>query len=165
MERLRQDIAGAQSLVLTDYRGLSVAEKQDLTRRMREAGARYSVVKNSLFKLALGERGEQLAEQLIGPTAILYLGDDPISPTKALYAFIQETNKVSVKGAIIEGETYDADQVEELSKLPGRDELLGQVVAAVGSPLTGLVFTLQGVLNNVVWTLKALAEHKQEAEA
>ena len=165
MERLRQDIAGAQSLVLTDYRGLSVAEKQDLTRRMREAGARYSVVKNSLFKLALGERGEQLAEQLIGPTAILYLGDDPISPTKALYAFIQETDKVSVKGAIIEGETYDADQVEALSKLPGRDELLGQVVAAVGSPLTGLVFTLQGVLNNVVWTLKALAEHKQEAEA
>ena len=165
MERLRQDIAGAQSLVLTDYRGLTVAEKQDLTRRMREAGARYSVVKNSLFKLALGERGEQLAEQLIGPTAILYLGDDPITATKALYAFIQETNKVSVKGAIIEGETYDADQVEELSKLPGRDELLGQVVAAVGSPLTGLVFTLQGVLNNVVWTLKALAEHKQEAEA
>jgi len=162
---LRERLAQHKSFLLTDYRGLSVGEKQRLTRQLRETGAGYSVVKNRLLKLALGEDGETLAEQLDGPTAVVFLPDDPVAPTKTLFEFMQRAGKVTIKAGYIRGQLYSAEQVEALSKLPSRDELIAQVVAGIGAPLTGLVYTLQGVLNQFVWTLQALVEQREQAEA
>jgi len=165
VESLRQQLADTGSFILTDYRGLTVGEKQALTRQVVEAGAKYTVVKNRLFKLALGDRADEFAAALTGPTAILFFEGDPVTPTKALYSFMKEREKVVVKAGLIDGDYYAPEAIEALSKLPGREELLGQVVAAIGSPLSGLVYTLQGVFSSLVWTLKAVADERQTAAA
>lgn len=149
--------------ILTDYRGLTVTEITDLRRRLQQVGAEYHVVKNTLFTIACGDRAEHLREHLAGPTAVAFALEDPVGPAKTLFDFIREKRKVEVKAGLIDGALYNAEQVRQLSQLPSRETLIGQVVGAIQSPLYGLVGTLQGVINNFVWTLQAI--HDQKAGA
>jgi len=153
----------SQALVLTDYRGLTVSEKADLTRRLREAGAEYHVVKNTLFRLAYGERGDDLTPLLAGPTAIAFVLGDPVRPAKVLIDFIREKRKGEIKGGVVSGRLCNSEGVTTLSTLPSREVLLGQLVGWVQGPLAGLVFSLQGVLGNLVRTVQAV--HDQRAGA
>jgi large subunit ribosomal protein L10 len=153
----------SEALVLTDYRGFTVAEKAELTRRLRTAGAEYHVVKNTLFRRAYGERGDDPSGMLEGPTAIVFALDDPAAPAKVLTDFIREKRKGTVKGGLVQGKLFDTAGVTRLSELPPKDQLIGQVVGAVQGPLYGLVWSLQGVLGNFVRTLQAI--HDQKAEA
>jgi len=153
----------AAAFVLTDYRGLTVSEKADLTRRLREVDAEYHVVKNTLFRRAYGERGEDPGEMLEGPTAIAFALTDPVGPAKVLTDFIREKRKASVKGAVVDGKIFDADGVTKLSQLPPKDVLIGQVVGSIQGPLAGLVFSLQGVLGNFVRTVQAIRDQKTGA--
>lgn len=153
----------SQGLVLTDYRGLTVQEKADLTRRLRAAGAEFHVVKNTLFRLAYSERGEDPSGMLSGPTAIAFALEDPVAPAKVITDFIREKRKGVVKGGIVEGRVYDVEGVTKLSQLPPKDQLVAQVVGAIQGPLAGLVFSLQGVIGNFVRTVQAI--HDQKAEA
>ena len=151
----------SSGVVLTDYRGFTVAEKADLTRRLRQAGAEFHVVKNTLFRRAYGERGGDPSAMLEGPTAVAFALEDPVAPSKVLLDFMREKRKGVVKGGIVEGTVYDLEGVTQLSQLPPKDQLLGQVVGAIQGPLAGLVFSLQGVLGNLVRTLQAI--HDQQA--
>ena len=150
-------------VVLTDYRGLTVAEKADLTRRLREANAEYHVVKNTLFKLAYGQRGEDPSTLLEGPTAVVFALEDPVAPAKALTDFIKEKKKASVKGAVVDGRIFDAAGVEALSKLPSKPQLLAQVAGTIQSPLSSMAYCLNGVLGNFARALHALHEQKAGA--
>lgn len=150
-------------VVLTDYRGLTVAEKADLTRRLREANAEYHVVKNTLFRLAYGERGEDPAAMLEGPTAIVFALEDPVAPSKVVTDFIREKKKASVKGAIVEGKVFDAKGVEALSRLPSKPQLLAQVAGTLQSPLSSMAYCLNGVLASFARALHALHEQKSGA--
>lgn len=158
---LQELLDRSAGLVLTDYRGFTVAEKADLTRRLRGAGAEYHVVKNTLFRLAYGDRGEDPAPMLEGPTAIAFALEDPVAPSKVILDFIREKRKGLVKGGLVEGRVFDLDAVTRLSQLPPKDQLIGQVVGAIQGPLAGLVFTLQGVVGGLVRTLQAI--HDQQA--
>jgi len=153
----------AAGIVLTDYRGFTVAEKADLTRRLRQAGAEYHVVKNTLFKRAYAERGEDPTALLEGPTAVAFALEDPTAPAKVLTDFIREKRKGVIKGGVVDGRIFDLAGVTRLSELPPKDQLLGQVVGAMQSPLYGLVFSLQGILGNFVRTVQAI--HDQKAGA
>lgn len=155
----------SQGLVLTDYRGLTVADKADLTRRLRDVNAEYHVVKNTLFRRAYGERGEDPATLLEGPTAIVFALEDPVGPSKTLLAFIKEKRKGVVKGGLVDGKLFDTEGVTRLSELPSKDQLIGQVVGAIQGPLSGLVFSLQGVLGNFVRTVQAIHDQKAEGAA
>lgn len=152
-------------LVLTDYRGFTVAEKAELTKRLRDAGAEYHVVKNTLFRLAYAERGEDPGELLAGPTAVAFALEDPVAPSKVILDFIREKRKGTVKGGIVDGRVFDLDQVTKLSQLPPKDQLIGQVVGAIQGPLAGLVFSLQGVIGNFVRTVQAIHDQKAGGEA
>jgi large subunit ribosomal protein L10 len=152
-------------LVLTDYRGFTVAEKADLTRRLRAAGAEYHVVKNTLFRLAYGERGEDPATLLEGPTAVAFALEDPVAPSKVMLDFIREKRKGTVKGGVVDGKVFDLAAVTKLSELPSKDQLIGQVVGSIQGPLAGLVFSLQGVLGNLVRTVQAIHDQKAGGEA
>jgi large subunit ribosomal protein L10 len=147
-------------LVLTDYRGFTVAEKADLTRRLREKNAEYHVVKNTLFKRAYAQRGDDPSEKLEGPTAVIFALEDPAAPAKVIVDFIREKRKGVVKGGIVEGRVYDLKGVTALSELPSKEVLLGQVVGSIQGPLAGLVFSLQGVLGNFVRTVQAIHDQK-----
>jgi large subunit ribosomal protein L10 len=157
IQELTDLVSRSKGAILTDYRGFTVAEITELRKRLREQGAVYHVVKNTLFKRALQD-GEGLAPYLEGPTAIAFALQDPVAPAKAILDFIREKRKGVVKAGFIEGVVYTEPQVGELSKLPSRDMLIAQVVGGIQSPITGLVGSLNGILSNFVYTLQAIVD-------
>jgi large subunit ribosomal protein L10 len=157
IQELTDLVSRSKGAILTDYRGFTVAEITELRKRLREQGAVYHVVKNTLFKRALQD-GEGLVPYLEGPTAIAFALQDPVAPAKAILDFIREKRKGVVKAGFIEGVVYTEPQVGELSKLPSRDMLIAQVVGGIQSPITGLVGSLNGILSNFVYTLQAIVD-------
>lgn len=162
---IQELLSRSSGVILTDYRGFTVAEKADLTRRLRGAGAEYHVVKNTLFRLAYGDYGQDPTALLQGPTAVAFALEDPVAPSKVLLDFIREKKKGTVKGGVVDGQIYDLEGVTKLSTLPTKDVLIGQVVGSIQSPLTGLVWSLQGVLGNFVRTVQAIHDQKSGGEA
>lgn len=165
VQTLSELLDRSAGLVLTDYRGLTVADKAELTRRLRDANAEYHVVKNTLFRLAYGERGEDPAALLAGPTAIAFALEDPVAPAKVITDFIKEKKKGTVKGGVVDGRLFDSEGVEQLAKLPPKPLLLAQVAGALQSPMSSMAFCLQGVLGNMARVLQAVHDQKSGAGA
>lgn len=163
--QIQELLSRSSGVILTDYRGLTVAEKADLTRRLRGAGAEYHVVKNTLFRLAYANYGDDPTALLQGPTAVAFALEDPVAPSKVLLDFIREKRKGTVKGGVVDGHIYDLAGVTALSTLPPKEVLIGQVVGSIQGPLAGLVFSLQGVLGNFVRTVQAIHDQKAGGEA
>ncbi len=148
--------------MLVNYTGLNVKAQQDLKRRLKEAGGRMVVVKNTLLKRAIENAGldkeTSTDEILSGQTAIVLAYDDPIAPIQALGKFAKEFELPKFKVGIVEGSFQNADALNKLSILPGRDALLGQVLGSLVSNLYGLVGTLQNPLQTLVYTLDQKAK-------
>jgi len=155
-ERLRS----SQTLILADYRGLSVSELDEVRTKLLEHGARFHVVKNTLTKLAADEAGfETLKELLDGPTAIAFVGDgDMVSVAKTLSETARKTKVLELKGGILEGTPMDASQVAELAKLPPADVLRGQVLGAIVGPLNEIVSLFAAPVQDFVGLLDARIE-------
>jgi large subunit ribosomal protein L10 len=163
-ERLRS----SQTLILADYRGLSVSELDEVRTKLLEHGARFHVVKNTLTKRAAEEAGfETLKELLDGPTAIAFVGDgDMVSVAKTLSETARKTKILELKGGILEGTPMDAAQVSELAKLPPADVLRGQVLGAIVGPLNEIVGLFAAPVQDFVGLLDARIEQLgQEAPA
>jgi len=161
VESLEQQIRESCALLLTDYRGLSVAEITTLRRKLQESTAEYKVVKNTLFKRA-AEQAQipDLGAMLEGPTAMVFVRGDAVTTARTLYEFIKEFKIPVVKGGYVEGQVLPAEQIEQLAKIPPRPVLYSQMLGAMQSPIVGLVSTLQGMISNLVYTLQAVAEKK-----
>jgi large subunit ribosomal protein L10 len=155
-ERLR----ASDTLILADYRGLSVSELDDVRTKILEHGARFTVVKNTLTKRAAEEAGlETLTALLDGPTAIAFVGDgDMVGVAKALNETAKRTKVLSIKGGILEGAPMEAAQVVELASLPPADVLRGQVLGAIVGPLTSIVGLFAAPLQDFVGLLDARVE-------
>jgi len=161
VRELREDIKGSNVLLLTDYRGLTVSEISALRWNLREAGAEYKVVKNTLFKLAAEDMADSgLYQLLVGPTAVAFVHNDVIAPAKAIVDFMAEHKELSIKGGFVDGHLWSADQIEAVSRVPPRDVLTSQLIGSLQSPIAGLVGTLQGMMSNLVYTLQAVADKK-----
>ena len=152
------DAAGA---VLTDYRGLTVKELQDLRRSLGE-NADYAVVKNTLAKLAASEAGMAgFDELLVGPTAIAFLKGDVVEAAKGLRDFAKANPALVIKGGYLDGKAIDAKEVAKLADLESRDVLLGKLAGAMLASLQNAVFLLNAPLAQaarVVGALQAKAE-------
>jgi len=136
------------AMLLTNYRGLSVAELQELRAELRKANATYRVSKNTLIRRALNDAGvEDLDDILVGPTALVFCEEDPVGPAKALKAFTKDHPELEFKGAYFDGEAMDADQAIKLADLESREDLL--------TKLAGLMY---GALANTARLLQALPE-------
>jgi large subunit ribosomal protein L10 len=155
-ERLRS----SQTLILADYRGLSVSELDEVRTKLLEHGARFHVVKNTLTKRAADVAGfETLKELLDGPTAIAFVGDgDMASVAKTLSETARKTKVLELKGGILEGTPMDASQVAELAKLPPADVLRGQVLGAIVGPLNEIVALFAAPVQDFVGLLNARIE-------
>lgn len=166
VEEIQALYNASNAIILTDYRGLTVAEITALRRKLREAGGEYHIVKNTLFKRALGDVPPALDELLNGPSAIAFAKEDPVAMTKTLLEFLRDLRKpdIKVKGGYLDGRVFTPQQVVDLSRLPPREVILGQVVGTIQAPLSNLVGTLNGILSEFARTLQALAD-KQQAEA
>jgi large subunit ribosomal protein L10 len=161
-ERLR----ASETLILADYRGLSVSDLDDVRTKLLEHGARFSVVKNTLTKRAAEDAGlESLTALLDGPTAIAFVGDgDMAAVAKTLNDTARRTRILEIKGGILQGAPMDAAQVVELASLPPADVLQGQVLGAIVGPLNEIVGLFAAPLQNLVGLLDARVEQLGPAE-
>jgi large subunit ribosomal protein L10 len=161
VDNLVAELKDAKSLVLVNYTGLSVKAQQELKKRLKEADGRMVVVKNTLLKraFAAAKISDEMAtdEILSGQTAIVLADGDPLAPIQALGKFAKEFELPKFKVGVIEGSFQDADSLTKLSTLPSRDVLLGQLLGVLVAPEYGLVGTLQGNLQKLVYILKAKA--------
>lgn len=161
VQELRERIEGSNSLLLTDYRGLTVSEITTLRKALREAGADYKVVKNTLFRLAAEKLADSgIYDLLVGPTAVAFVRNDPIAPAKTIMDFAKDHKELEVKGGYVEGRLLAAEQIQALARIPPKEVLLAQLVWSIQSPISGLVGTLQGLMSNLVYTLQGVADQK-----
>jgi large subunit ribosomal protein L10 len=160
-ERLRS----TETLIVADYRGLSVTAINDLRGQLLEHGAKFTVVKNTLTRRAAEEAGaDALLALLDGPTAIAFLetDGDPVAVAKALNAAARETRVLQIRGGILDGEPIGEDDVKNLATLPPTDVLRGQVVGAVSGPLMTVVGLFTAPLRDLVNVLDARIKQLEE---
>ncbi|CUH97838.1 hypothetical protein P22_3985 [Propionispora sp. 2/2-37] len=163
---LKEKLQNTKGAVLTNYRGLTVAQDTNLRRKLREAGVEYRVVKNTMTRIAANELGIQgLDAHLEGPTAIAMSFTDPVAPAKVISEFVKETKLqvLEVKAGLVEGKVIDTAGVKALASLPSREVLISKVLAGMQSPIVGIVNVLQGNLRNLVYTLEAVRKQKESA--
>jgi len=161
---LKERIAQASNLIFTNYSGLSVGDIARLRGELRKDGNSYAVVKNTLFALAAGEElARQLEAFLAGPTGIVFAGEDPVAPAKALKTFSDAVKPIEIKAAYMDGKIVDVAQVNALAALPPRIELIGRLIGSIASPLRGLVNVLAGNQSGLVRILHAIREQKEAA--
>lgn len=160
-------LAQSKGLIFTEYRGLTVAEITNLRRKLRESGGEYHVVKNTLFRRALGDQVTPEIEALLcGPTAVAFATEDAVATSKALLDFLKEIRnkpEVLVKGGLVDGRLYSVEQVTALSKIPPRQVVLGQALGTLQAPLSNFAGTLHGVLSEFARTLQAVIDKQSEA--
>ena len=136
IEEISASIKDAQSVVLVDYRGLTVEQDTELRRQLRAAGITYKVYKNTMMNFAFkGTDCEALLPYLEGPSAVAISTEDATAPARVLCKFAKTANKLEVKGGLVEGAAYDAKGIEEISKIPSREELLSKLLGSIQSPI------------------------------
>jgi large subunit ribosomal protein L10 len=152
----------SNSVVLVDYKGINVAQSDRLRARSRESGVEFVVAKNTLAQIAADRAGiEDISELLVGPTAIAF-SEDPVTGAKLMDEFSNEIDAFELKGGLLDsGRVVDAAGVARLSRLPGREQLIAQVVGGIQAPLAGLVTVLNGTIRNLVILLNQVAEQKR----
>jgi len=164
-----EELAGKlreNSVVLVDYQGMDVAQSTELRRRSREAGVDFVVAKNTLTLRAAEEAGlPSLTEFLVGPTALAF-SRDPVAAAKLMAEYADEIETFRLKGGLLEGSrVLNEQEVEALSKLPGRDQLIARVVGGMAAPISGLVSVLNNTIQGLVVALGQIAEQKQAQQA
>ena len=136
VEEISANIKDAQSVVLVDYRGLTVEQDTNLRKQLREAGITYKVYKNTMMNFAFkGTDCESLAPYLEGPSAIAISSTDATAPARILCKFAKDANKLEIKAGIVEGMAYDAAGIAEIAKIPSREELLSRLFGSMQSPV------------------------------
>ena len=137
VEEISASIKDAQSVVLVDYRGLTVEQDTRLRKELREAGITYKVYKNTMMNFAFkGTDFEALAPYLEGPSAIAISTTDATAPARVLCKFAKEADKLEVKGGVVEGTVYDAAGIANIAKIPSREELISKLLGSLQSPIT-----------------------------
>jgi len=134
---ISEAIKDAQSVVLVDYRGLTVEQDTNLRRELREAGVSYKVYKNTMMNFAFkGTACEELAPFLEGPSAMAYSNTDATAPARILAKFAKTANALESKAGVVEGTLYDAKGMQAISQIPSREELLSKLLGSIQSPIT-----------------------------
>ena len=164
VSQLRDRLDRAKSLFLADFTGLDVGEMTELRKNFRENKVEFKVAKNSLIRLAIEKTDfEGVSEHLEGPTGLVFGYDELTVPAKILYDFQNKTEKPRIKVFWMEGKLFGEEELKRLALLPSREDLFGQILASLNSPMTNLVGILQGVLRNFIGLIDALRESKSKA--
>ena len=136
VEEISATIKDAQSVVLVDYRGLTVAQDTELRKQLREAGITYKVYKNTMMNFAFkGTDFEALAPYLDGPNAMAVSTTDATAPARILAKFAQTAKQLEIKAGVVEGTVYDANGMKAISEIPSREELLSKLLGSIQSPI------------------------------
>lgn len=164
VEKIAEELSGVSAMWVVDYRGLTVKEAETLRRAVREAGAHMSVYKNTLMRLALENAGmPSLDEALSGPSAFIFATGDPVASAKAIKDFAKESKKLVIKGGMMDGVAYNAEQVEAIAALPSREELIAKLLGTINNPMVKMVRVLNGPMEYFARAVSAIADQKSAA--
>lgn len=164
INELAKKLGKAKLAILTDYRGLTVAQIGDLRKQLRGLDVEYEVSKNTLVAKAAERTGlSVLAKPMEGPTAIAFCYSDIVAPAKVLGEFAKSSKILTVKGGVLGGRLIGPEDVARLSMLPPKEVLVAKLLGSVQSPLVGLVSVLNGPVRSLAYVLQARARQLEEA--
>ncbi|MCX7018044.1 MAG: 50S ribosomal protein L10 [Candidatus Sumerlaeota bacterium] len=165
VEQIKEKLARAKSIVVSDYRGLTVGEMTNLRNKLRKEGVEMKVVKNRLAKIALRESGfNTMDEHLKGTKALAFGMADPIGPAKVLMAYAKDNEKLKVVAGLMDNCLLDIAAISELAKLPSRDVLLARLLGSLSSPIQKLAIGLHQTVAKIVYALDAVARKKADQQ-
>ena len=165
VEDLHQRFAKGSLVVLTDYKGLNVAEASDLRRKLKLAGVDLKVAKNTLMARAAEGTTVALVKDLFqGPGAVAISYQDPVAPAKILTKFADDSKKLEIRAAVLNGKLIDLNGVKALAALPSREALLGQLLSVMVAVPTSVVRVLAEVPRSLLNVLNAVKDQKEAAE-
>ena len=154
VDDLKQRLVGVKTVLLTEYRGLTVQQISELRKQLRAVSAQYKVVKNRLAKIAVSSSElEVLRPQLKGPIALIVSKDDPVAVAKAVSTFARTNQAFAVKGGYVDGRLMQPEGLKALAELPSKEALRAQLVGAISGPLTQLVSLLQAPQRELAYVL------------
>ena len=162
---LKDRISRASALYFIDFTKLAANDFNALRRKLGESKVTVRVVKNRLALRALTESGvpADIGEFLIGPTSLVFAGDDPVAPARTIREQMRKMVALKVKGAYLDRVLYPADRFDFIAALPTKAELHGEVVGVLQGPIWGLVMSLDGLLSEVVWVLDQVKDRPTDA--
>ncbi len=188
VQEIKEKFAAAEVVILTDYHGLNVAEINELRRLFRDSDIEYKVYKNTLMNIVADELGiKGLDQYLEGPTAVA-MSQDVAAPVKVINDFIKSNDNLQIKAGMLGTQVIEAERVNELLKIPSKEQLIAQVIGQLQSPITSLIATLeqtspivpllntlqqispiesltnvlQNTINNIIYVLQAIAAQKEQ---
>ncbi|MCP5463685.1 MAG: 50S ribosomal protein L10 [Deltaproteobacteria bacterium] len=164
IESLKARFANAQLTILTDYKGLSVADLTDLRGKLHEVDSSFKVVKNRLAKIALKDSDlEGIAEHFVGTTAVTTTSGDPTGPAKVISNFAKEHDALKIKVGCLDGKTLEVKDLKALADLPSREELVAKMLGSLNAPATNLVSVLVQIPRQLVTVLGAIKDQKEQS--
>ncbi len=162
VQEVKEKLGKAKSAVLTDFRGLNVAESTQLRKKLREANVEYRVIKNTMARFAIQDLGlEDLDPYLEGPTAFAFSYEDPAAAPKVLSEFMKVSKKLTIKAGLVDGKLIDEEGVKALADLPPREVLLSMVLSAMQSPITSWVSVLAAPIRSLGYALDEVRRQKE----
>lgn len=155
VKNVNEMLTNAETAIVVDYRGLTVAEVTDLRKQLRDAGIKMMVIKNKILERAVeGTDYEDLKSAFVGPTAVAFSDEDAIAPAKILKKFADDHEALEIKGGFIEKKVQTLDKINEYATLPSREDLLSMLASALQDPM-----------RKIARAVKAVADKKSEEEA
>lgn len=166
IESIRDKADKASLAAITDFKGMTVEELTGLRVKLREAGGEYHVVKNTLGRIALtGGKHDVIKDKFHDNCAIAFAFDDPVQVAKALSDFAKQSKLFQMRVGSLDGKPMSVEQIEALAKLPGREQLLAQLLGTMNAVPTNFVSLFANIIRGLLYALKAIEEKKQEASA
>ncbi|MFT5530096.1 MAG: large subunit ribosomal protein L10 [Candidatus Poriferisodalaceae bacterium] len=165
VDEVRKRFEAAESVMVTEYRGLTVSALAGLRADLRASGTDYKVYKNTLVRRAVADSApEGFADLLVGPTALVFVGDDPSAAAKALRDFASGNDNLIIKGGTLSGGLLNESQIKELADLPSRDELLSSIAGGLAAPMQQLASMMNNLLGETAGLIQALADKGDAGE-
>jgi large subunit ribosomal protein L10 len=159
---LKERFEKANSFIITDHTGINVADLTVLRRDLKNANAEFRIAKNTLLKIAATESGnEQINDNFVGPTSMVFGFDDPSAPAKIVYEFSKKTEIPKVKAYVLDNQLYSIEDFKRIAQLPSREEVLALLMGAISGPIYGFIMTLNGTVRNFIGLIDAMAESKK----
>ena len=158
----KKQFENAKVAIVADYRGLSVEEITELRRGLQAKEADFTVTKNTLCKVATKDTNyEAISELMQGPTAVAFGYGDEVSAAKVLAKFIKENKKGEILGAVLDGKVLNADEAKKLASMPSKEEIYAKILGSINSPVSGIVYSVNGVMSALVRAIAAVRDTKQ----
>ena len=160
---VKELLENSSAVYLTDYKGIEVADINELRGKFRKEGVNYKVYKNTLFKRALDEVGkyDKLADHLVGMTGYVFADENnPIVPAKIIKKYFDDTQKMALKGCYVDDQYYDGSKLKDLASLPSKEEIIAGIMRSIESPASGIVGAINAVMRDLVSVVDQISQRE-----